>query len=224
MAGKINHWWSLPVFSGIAGIVLAWWLYPQNPLVSQGGEATKYAAQGVITDSVKLPASEPEPIVATRVMLPPAPKVQYVPQYQAKLVNNQLVLQANQPVIKPETRAPSLDELMAQGQVSAELASRFTRALAEMEADEVKSEQPRKLHPQALTLYPQWYQDLVPTLEFSSHIYSSDKDNRWVKVNQQMVKEGELINADLRLVEITPEQVIIEMQQRQFTLPALSSW
>ena len=108
-------------------------------------------------------------------------------------------------------------------EICSDLVNRFNQASADMAADELKATTVTQ-HPKALTRYPQWYQDLVPSLDFSSHIYSSEKQDRWVKVNQQVVKEGELINSELRLVGITPEEVIIELQQRQFTLPALSSW
>lgn len=235
MANRINYWWGLPVATAFVGVSVALVLFPKSQSVTLKTEALES-----ITPDISLPVtsktlSSTEPLMVQTVALPPVPKIEPV-QYQARIVKNRVELEANpsrrlpakQPETKPaarsEAKSVDLEQLATEGEISTDLANRFSQALAEMKADEAKGVQSAQLHPKALTRYPQWYQDLVPALEFSSHIYSSDKDSRWVKVNRQVVKEGELINADLRLIQVTPEQVVIEMQQRQFTLPALTSW
>jgi len=189
--------------------------------------ATARQGQTLLNDPklAQFDAGPTSTLIAKRVALPPA----YIApaRYQAKLVKKPSVAAptnrklASEP---PQSTTATVDQLVTQEGVSADLAQRFSQALAAMEAEQLSEPLPAKLHPQALVYFPQWYQDLVPPLQFSSHIYSSDRAERWVKVNRQVVKEGELINADLRLVQVTPEQVIIEMQQRQFTLPALTDW
>ena len=188
--------------------------------------ATARQGQTLLND-IKLAQFDAGPnstLIAKRVALPPV----YIEpaRYQAKLAKKTAVAAPiNKRVSEPpKSTAANFDQLVTQDGISADLAQRFSQALAAMEAEQLSEPLPAKLHPQALVYFPQWYQDLVPPLQFSSHIYSSDRAERWVKVNRQVVKEGELINADLRLVKVTPERVVIEMQQRQFTLPALTDW
>jgi len=177
-------------------------------LVSNQGSSTN--TKQIVTKTVALPPPYIEPVSYQ-------PTLKKKPRAAATLTSKTVTEPAQSATLK-------LDKLSEQGGVTADLAQRFSQALADMETEQVNDPLPQKLHPQALVHFPQWYQDLVPPLQFTSHIYSSDDSERWVKVNRQVVKEGELINADLRLVKVTPEQVIIEMQQRQFTLPALTDW
>ena len=216
MIKQINYWWLLPVVTAIGGGLVAWQLYPQpNPEVI------------VLVDN-KVEQSTTS-LSVTRVAMPPMPTHSPV-AYQATLDKKAPKVKPEVKQIKSVAQVEKIEQaeqaltVREQSGASSELAARFNQALADMVAEEESPQPAVILHPQALTRYPQWYQDLVPSLDFSSHIYSSDKSDRWVKVNQQVVKEGELINANLRLVLITPEQVIIEMQQRQFSLPALSTW
>ena len=189
------------------------------------GEKTLFKLQ-VATQQQHLKLQTSAMLVAKTVAMPPPEKlVAKAPVYHAQLSNKQVTVNSKKTQVASVQSADSqLNVIKSNDKVSNDLANRFNQALADMKADEEKPKKSSKLHPQPLTRYPQWYQDLVPSLDFSSHIYSSEANNRWVKVNKQVVKEGELINANMRLVAITPEQVVIEMQQRQFTLPALSSW
>jgi general secretion pathway protein A len=209
---------------GIVGIKTLFKL--QIATAQQGQSLIKTSPLMMVDNASWQPTTSSATLAIQTVALPPAP-VEAI-RYQATLskrrpniVSGNIQLPAAKP-IKPQ--ALKLEPLAVQGGVSADLAQRFSQALAAMEAEQGAEAKPAKLHPQALVNFPQWYQELVPPLSFSSHIYSSEQAERWVKVNRQIVKEGELITADLRLVMVTPEQVVIEMQQRQFTLPALTDW
>lgn len=203
MSRPINLWWLLPVVTLTLGISAAYITQLTVPVLEQNKPEVRTTAPSQLT-------------VAT-VALPPAPSI-YQPQLTAKLVDNKVVVEqakATTPVTqqaKPPSKEVAIDSALAQ---------RFNQVLAEMEQDK---EKPALLHPQPLTRYPQWYQDLVPPLEFSEHIYSSKPNESRVRVNNQVVKEGELIDSRMRIVKIEPQQVIIQLQQRQFSLPALSSW
>ncbi|NRA85353.1 MAG: general secretion pathway protein GspB [Gammaproteobacteria bacterium] len=207
MYTSINPWWSLPVLTAILGGVAAVAVFPTQPIAEIAAERV---AEVTVIASVKT-----DLLITKQVALPPPSTYQPI-TYQAtrSKTSGMVVVKKTKPNVIAATPSP---------EISSDLVNRFNQAIADMAADELKPTTVTQ-HPKALTRYPQWYQNLVPSLDFSSHIYSSEKQDRWVKVNQQVVKEGELINAELRLVGITPEEVIIELQQRQFTLPALSSW
>lgn len=203
MSRPINLWWLLPVVTLTLGISAAYITQLTVPVLEQNKPEERTTAPSQLT-------------VAT-VALPPAPSI-YQPQLTAKLVDNKVVVEqakATTPVTQQAKPAPK------EAAIDSALAQRFNQVLAEMEQDK---EKPALLHPQPLTRYPQWYQDLVPPLEFSEHIYSSKPNESRVRVNNQIVKEGELIDSRMRIVKIEPQQVIIQLQQRQFSLPALSSW
>lgn len=219
MNNSINQWWLMPLVTLIIGIVLALMLH--EPRSGQSIEA------------ITPPAVQQPPVnklQVTQVALPPAP-VAYEPKLTAKVENNRVVVEQEQ-FVQPVSSEPvnveqpqlSIDNDDALSAGQSKLAQQLNQVMKEMADEEAQPQQAVKLHAQALTLYPQWYQDLVPPLEFSSHIYASNADDRWVRVNNQVVKEGELINASMRLVKVEPQQVVIEMQQRRFTLPSLSSW
>lgn len=215
MNQSLNSWWLLPLVTLACGIGLA--------VVShQPSNTTQELVQ-------KTPAQIAEqqvmPITVTQVALPPAP-AQYQPKLIAKLDNDRVVVEKTQTTKErapnPQSTTDNTNAELTTAQ--SQLAQQFSQVMQEMASEKEEPPQGAKLHAQALTLYPQWYQNLVPPLEFSSHIYASDANERWVRVNEQVVKEGELIDSNMRLVRVEPQEVVIEMQQRQFTLPALSSW
>lgn len=213
----VNGWWLLPVFTLGIGIIIA---------ITTQSSQTSTVVNASVQPTVAAPAKQ---LVVTQVALPPAP-VAYQPTLTATIENNRVVVE-KQPV-RPKSTSNELasnstsqhDESDGLNAQQSKLAAQFSQVMQDMADEEAQPKPAAKLHAQPLTLYPQWYQDLVPELEFSSHIYSSNANDRWVKVNDQVVKEGELINSAMRLVDIEPQQVIIEMQQRRFSLPALSSW
>lgn len=75
-----------------------------------------------------------------------------------------------------------------------------------------------------LTRKPLNYQDRIPSLSFQAHLYSSDVNKRWIKVNGTERAEGDYITDQIRLVAIEPAQVVMEMDGELFSLPALTDW
>ena len=217
MNQSLNSWWLLPLVTLACGIGLA--VVSQQP-----SNATQELVQRA---PVQIAEQQPvaAPITVTQVALPPAP-APYQPKLIAKLDNNRVVVEKAQTVKERTGKSQSTTDNTSAELTTAQskLAQQFSQVMQEMANEKEEPPQGAKLHAQALTLYPQWYQNLVPPLEFSSHIYASDANERWVRVNEQVVKEGELIDSNMRLVRVEPQEVVIEMQQRQFTLPALSSW
>ena len=59
-------------------------------------------------------------------------------------------------------------------------------------------------------------QAAIPDLKFSGHVYSADPDLRMVMVNTAIVREGEMISPDIRLVEIIDNGLVLEYRQTRF--------
>lgn len=64
----------------------------------------------------------------------------------------------------------------------------------------------------------------VPNLEYNAHMYTSNRNDRWVNLNGLVVREGEAVEANLRLIEIAPQHIILSMEGTEFTLRALTDW
>lgn len=233
MNQSFNSWWLLPLVTLGCGIAIAVFNHTPTPTISA---ATESLQQVPMQQPVSAAQTTNTPLQVTQVSLPPKP-LPYQPRLTPKLKNDRVVVEQESALTtiqpKPATNAAVVEDFsrvkdsVQAGQLTAsqsKLAQQFSQVMQEMANEEAAPKSEVKLHAQPLTLYPQWYQDLVPALEFSSHIYASNADDRWVRVNDQVVKEGELINANMRLVRVEPQEVVIEMQERHFTLPALSSW
>ena len=46
-------------------------------------------------------------------------------------------------------------------------------------------------------------------MAFSAHMYSSERPERWVRVNGRRLVEGDFIAENLQLVNIEPQKVIL---------------
>lgn len=75
-----------------------------------------------------------------------------------------------------------------------------------------------------LTRKPLAFQDQIPSLSFQAHLYSSDPDKRWIKVNGKAQREGDWLTPSLQLIAIEPDRLILEQNHQPFTLPALTDW
>jgi len=67
-------------------------------------------------------------------------------------------------------------------------------------------------------------QTQIPTMAFSAHMYSSERPERWVRVNGRRLVEGDFIAENLQLVNIEPQKVILSFKDEVFTMNALSDW
>jgi general secretion pathway protein B len=65
---------------------------------------------------------------------------------------------------------------------------------------------------------------VLPKLDLQTHMYSSSKNKRWVKVNGHEVAQGDWIGQDIQLLEIKPQSIIIEFNQQKIEIPALYEW
>jgi len=59
-------------------------------------------------------------------------------------------------------------------------------------------------------------QAAIPEMKFSGHAYSADPDLRLIMVNTSIVREGDIIAPDVRLVEITENGLVLSFRQKRF--------
>ncbi|MFC4701928.1 general secretion pathway protein GspB [Glaciecola siphonariae] len=64
----------------------------------------------------------------------------------------------------------------------------------------------------------------MPSMSFSAHMYASDPQDRWVRVNGLRLSEGDFIEDGLAIVEIQPEKILLAFKGETFSMNALSDW
>lgn len=64
----------------------------------------------------------------------------------------------------------------------------------------------------------------LPPMDFQTHIYASDENARWVKVNGKEAREGEFVAEGVLLRGIEPQQVVVQFEDMLIAIPALTTW
>lgn len=64
----------------------------------------------------------------------------------------------------------------------------------------------------------------LPNISFSAHMYASNPQDRWVKLNGIEMVEGDWFEDSLFLEKIEPQHVILIFDGHQFSMRALSEW
>ncbi|MDV6252563.1 general secretion pathway protein GspB [Vibrio sp. EA2] len=70
----------------------------------------------------------------------------------------------------------------------------------------------------------QQWQGRLPALNLQTHMYASDVQRRWVKINNVEYHQGDVVDGQVTLKEIQPQAVIVEFQGEQIRIPALYEW
>ncbi|RJE73665.1 hypothetical protein BGP78_16950 [Pseudoalteromonas sp. MSK9-3] len=121
--------------------------------------------------------------------------------------------------IKPYSD-PELDN------VSDELKEAFAQAVSDTEGNnsgEVIATSKDSAKAAPIELLPAGLQNSIPRLRYQAHIYATEADKRWIKLNNRELYEGDSIGA-LQLLEITPEQALFNFDGYEFTLKAMQDW
>ncbi|GLT15114.1 general secretion pathway protein GspB [Vibrio algivorus] len=123
----------------------------------------------------------------------------------------------------------NVDNLDLSG-LSPELAQRFQSALKKhptQSASQTKTTS-MPIKPQnAINLvgHESDYRGRLPKMNFETHMYSSQSQSRWIKVNGNNVHEGEwVINKLVKLDQILPGSLIVTFDNQQLQIPALYEW
>ncbi|MGI2855813.1 general secretion pathway protein GspB [Shewanella algae] len=112
-----------------------------------------------------------------------------------------------------------------------ELVAQFQAALADVEHrhSAEKPVSPPELDPipkaeEEMPPYgglPAGLQLQVPEFEISAHVYASEPSKRWLNVEGAELQEGDSIKGQLKIVEIRPRDVVLEIQGQKFRVPAI---
>lgn len=111
--------------------------------------------------------------------------------------------------------------------ISPELMARFNAAIAELDAE--ATTEPEALEkeyddvPRIDQLNVALLSDM-PSMTFSAHMYTSEAENRWVRVNGLRLIEGDFIDEDLQIINIEPQHIILSFKDNVFSMNALSDW
>jgi general secretion pathway protein B len=122
---------------------------------------------------------------------------------------------ASEPYVEPE---PS---------ISPDLLKRFEKAITELDSEPSESfetVQPTNDDVTRIDQLPAWVLTQLPAMAFTSHIYRSSPEDRWVKVNDRTLHEGDMIDDKVRIEHIEPQSVILTYLGHTFSMSALSEW
>ena len=116
--------------------------------------------------------------------------------------------------------------------VSSDLQARFAEALAQTEVGTAKktNNQQRSIQVEVdsslvdINDLPNGDRAFIPELQYEMHIYSSDVNERWVRINNTTLYEGDRLTPYLRLAEIRQGIVIWESRDRRFSQIALEDY
>ncbi|MCP4324873.1 MAG: general secretion pathway protein GspB [Psychromonas sp.] len=69
------------------------------------------------------------------------------------------------------------------------------------------------------------FQDKVPLIRYDSHMYSSVVADRWIRINGEILTEGEFDSTgQLELIEIQPQRSIFRLERQSFSVESLTDW
>lgn len=113
-------------------------------------------------------------------------------------------------------------------EVSSDLLKRVNSAIVEIdkapEDNDVSSELPDYSDLPRIDQLSIAMQTEIPSMQFSAHFYSSQRVNRWVRVNGRKLVEGDFIAEELQIINIEPQTVILSFKDEVFTMNAMTDW
>ena len=122
---------------------------------------------------------------------------------------------------KPQTNQGDLDY----STVSASLKERFELALLASENSPPPVQEAPPVDNRDLHEMSDSFQSLVPIINYEAHMYSSDLNERWIRINGERMVEGmQFKDTQLKLVEIEPNKSIFRLGRQSFTLESLTDW
>ena len=156
----------------------------------------------------------------------PAPQQQYPQQQYAQQQYPQQQYPQQQPALQP---LQTQDQASNTSQISPDLLARFNAAIEELDNRDPEDFEPEtkvNVHNdiQRVDQLPARLLTRLPSMIFSTHMYASNKSDRWVRVNGQELGEGDWIADEVQLVAIEPQRVVLSFQGELFTMSALTDW
>lgn len=130
-----------------------------------------------------------------------------------------------------EEELTPVDELLPaaeleQADVSAELRGKFESALAAADNPQRRKQEINYHDAPAMDInqLDDLLQRQLPSLRFEAHVYATDAKQRWIKVNGKDLQQWQWVTADIQVKEILPQYVVLQFNQVQFSVEALTDW
>lgn len=108
-------------------------------------------------------------------------------------------------------------------ELSPELAQRVQQAL-KVEDNQYASGNLEERNRLKLTENETQFVGVLPEMNLQTHMYSSTKEQRWVKINGKALYEGDWLGNEIKLVSISPRVIVIEFNNELIEIPALYEW
>ena len=136
------------------------------------------------------------------------------------------------PTEKKKPKSNQRDELLtmndelANEQVSADLLAKFNRALTATSASDSIPDKKEEESYNAVPIadLPDHLRAQIPDINYSAHVYSSKSKNRSVRLNSRDLREGSWLSDNVEVLEILQNEVIMRVGAQSFSLKALSDW
>jgi len=121
----------------------------------------------------------------------------------------------------------TMNDELANEQVSADLLAKFNRALtatSNTDNTPVNEAEEESFNAVPIADLPAHLRAQIPDISYSSHVYSSKSRNRSVRLNNRDLREGSWLSDDVEILEILQNEVIMRVGAQSFSLKALSDW
>ncbi|CAH0526887.1 general secretion pathway protein GspB [Vibrio hippocampi] len=129
-------------------------------------------------------------------------------------------------VSKPEVSQPTtrndnlnLEQLDLSG-LDPEIARKVASAFNNIDAEQSLSESSDYID---LEVNQSRYRGRLPAMNLETHMYASDSQRRWIKINGEELREGDRFNGMI-LMKIEPQQIVIRFDNDLIRIPALYEW
>ncbi|MDP2716472.1 general secretion pathway protein GspB [Rheinheimera sp.] len=172
-------------------------------------------------------ADKTAPAVVTELAqaLTPQPPQPQVVQEQLTSKPAMATVTAGTAAAEPQPLVEAKPEPAAEPAVSAELRDKFASAIEATEGRVAAGGQRNQSAPaRDIGSLERQLQQQIPPLRFDAHVYATTVSQRWVKVNGKTLQEGQWVTADIRIKEITPQFVLLQLGNQLFSMAALTEW
>ncbi|MBZ9612356.1 general secretion pathway protein GspB [Rheinheimera maricola] len=217
------------------GALLAYWLTPADKVATNIGQVTPAEPAQPEAILTALTAADVSPAVDAGAITS-ADNSAAVTQFQRQLdtaltkpaakITEQFesppavaTMTAGTPAAEPQP--------LAETEISDELRDKFASALeatAGFPQRPVQQSGNRNAPATDIGSLDRQLQQQIPALHFEAHVYATAVNQRWVKVNGKTLQEGQWVTADIRIKEITPQFVLLQLGNQLFSMVALSEW
>jgi general secretion pathway protein A len=142
------------------------------------------------------------------------------------VILEELLFNDEQPLAEVVTTTEALPEFdfdqLDLSELAPELASRVQSALDLPQGS--REQESLDIEIYEIEALPKSISALLPDMNFQSHMYASQADKRWIKVNDKELQEGEVITDKVMVETIEPRRVILNVAGNRVAIPSLYEW